>query len=378
MPIVSKSFEEMRSEARRFLRDNSRLTNFSGDSLAWNLAEIPLAQLSLFWQSLSEADGQRFLHSATGESLTNLGMMFGLSRKTFQPAHTFNQVAGFKFLVPGGQTFSEIGGPGTATITAGTLVWASRDPRKIYRTTSDAVFTATTREVSVPILAEGSGVTYNVGPGQIDKHDAINLAAFIECTNLHPIDSGTDLEDDEAFRYRLSQQIYRLQGPSAVGIQAAAMNVPGVRDVIPWEYSRGTGTVNLTVLTYLPQTSTEVIARVQEEVEKVRPMGISVQIGGPVERAVNISIQIMPILSELIRTDVRQAVSTYLNLLTLGESLIINEIRQRVMEVSTDITDMNITSLSVMERYGQMVPSVRENQDADPDEKFYAGTVTIT
>jgi len=378
MAIIPRDEETMLAEARRWLRENTEFTNFSPGSLVWNLVELPVRELGRLWRALAELESSLQLDTATGQSLDRLGELLGLTRKLFQPANTLDQAAGFKFYVVGGQTYGEASGGGTAIIPAGTPVWPHRNPGQVYHTTQDANFEQDTREVFVPIVAQESGSRYNVGPGQLDRHGAVEQAGLVYCTNLHAIDNGSDLEGDEPFRYRISQRVQQIMGWSSVSLAATALGVPGVRDVLVHEFARGTGTVDLTVLTYFPQTSQSILAQVRAELERVRPEGIDVQVYGPIERRIDLSLQLVPSSLEAgLRTQVRQALVSYLNLLTLGEPFIVNELIQRAMEVSETIQDLVLLELYVEDRSGQRVPCLFTNQLAEPDEKFYAGQVTV-
>jgi uncharacterized phage protein gp47/JayE len=125
----------------------------------------------------------------------------------------------------------------------------------------------------------------------------------------------------------------------------AILTLEDVTDVKHQPFSYGPGSFSCIVLTGAQYASADKISECIRAVEKVVGHGIRFEIIQPiyVEVGIEIILALNPNLntadSQSIRIDVRNAISEYLQTLALGEDIIINEITQRIMDQSKDITD---------------------------------------
>lgn len=143
--------------------------------------------LNLLFCLMEETYNSRFVDTAVGTSLYNLGKAIGLSLLPAQKASgyvTFTGAAGTP--IPTGFLVRTVAGLQYAVLTDGRIGSAGT--------------------VTLPVQAVETGVDYNVEAGRISE--ITNPLDGVEsCTNEAPITGGQDRETDEEFRDRYAQSV---------------------------------------------------------------------------------------------------------------------------------------------------------------------------
>ena len=186
-------------------------------------------------------------------------------------------------------------------------------------------------------------------------------------------------EIDEDYRARIVNQVYVVAGANLTAIRLKALAVEGVTDVIFKQYSHGAGSFSCYVITDNAQTSRSVLNAVQAAIDDAKAYGIYADVKSPVLIPVELMVRLIfsndtgAAEKNTIRQSVVRETRDYVNKLSIGETFIVNELIQRIMDVSTKIKDMDIYGLKVngMSRYVA-------NVSLKWDEKFVLDSIDIT
>jgi uncharacterized phage protein gp47/JayE len=186
-------------------------------------------------------------------------------------------------------------------------------------------------------------------------------------------------ETDDEYRARITNQVYVVAGANLTAIRIKALSVEGVKDVIFKEYSHGTGSFSCYVLTEEAQTSRATLNAVQAAVDDAKAYGVYAEVKTPVLIPVELMVRLVfsndagAAEKNTIRQSAIREVRNYINNLTIGETLVINELIQRIMDISTKIKDLDI--------YGMNVDGASRyitNASSKWDEKFILDSLDIT
>ena len=150
-------------------------------------------------------------------------------------------------------------------------------------------------------------------------------------------------EKDEAYKYRITNQVLSLAKANETAIRLAALSVDGVVDVKLKPFSHGIGSFTVIVITKDSQADSGVLSAVQTLVSEVEGYGIKSTVANPELNEVKIKITLLlkDTLSDAnkqsIKSTARVSVQDYLSSRAIGEPIIINELTQRIMEVNESI-----------------------------------------
>lgn len=299
-----------------------------------------------------------FLSTATGAFLDNIGELYGVIRHDSTRAYSGEDNFRFYIDPATGYTITDLvniandggAGIGSIVINQGTTI-TTTDINVSYTTTSPATLTNT--GVYASLISTGTGSTYNVGPGGLINHNIASnqlslfpISRFILCTNDEAIESGTEYESDVDYRARIYSGRFAASNANESAIRNAALSVPGVSTVIISRYPEGIGTYGIVVITEYPIASTAVLNAVSEAVSQVAALGTRPIISTPEYIAIELKIKLHfrdttgVEVQDNIKRDVRRVVIDYTNNIEVGGRWIVNEVIQRVMEVSSEIMDV--------------------------------------
>lgn len=186
-------------------------------------------------------------------------------------------------------------------------------------------------------------------------------------------------ETDENYRARIVSQVYVVAGANLTAIRLKALTVEGVKDIVFKEYSHGAGSFTCYVITNDAQTSLATLNAVQAALDEAKAYGIYAEAKTPVLIPVELMVRLIfsndagAAEKTTIRQSIVREVTEYIDNVEMGEMIIINELIQRIMDVSTKIKDLDIYGLKVngISRYVN-------NVSAKWDEKFILDALDIT
>jgi hypothetical protein len=200
--------------------------------------------------------------------------------------------------------------------------------------------------------------------------DAIGL--LLNCTRI----SG---ESDNDYRYRITNQVYVVQGANLTALRIKILQLSGVADVQFKRFTNGAGSFTCFVIPEVYPISNSLINAVQAAVDETAAYGIYGEVKTSTAIPVDISMQLIFAVQttnaerQTIRTQVASAIESYVKGLAMGEPIIINEIIQQSMDISAKITDMTIYGLSVKD-----VTQFVKNVYPKPEEQYFLRRVSVT
>lgn len=356
------------------LKNNVGINATTSTSTSRNLLELVARECSNMWDTMNDLLRRNFLSTAYGDSLDKIGELLQEPRQNAKRAmdlsatnvafeldktyaanitdlilryYTENDIAELYSL----DLIDSTSNPGRLSLPAGVYVLTAGGNIS-YATTLPITLTNTQLIDYTPVIANGIGEAWNVGPNSLVKHNLVTLFPIlrkvtnaITVTNKFGIRNGGGTESDENYRFRLANKVVSAAAGNESAIRKAVLSVPGVVDMSLVPRSHGNGTFTIFPKTEDPIVSDGIINAVQEAVDSVKSVGSLVFVDVPDYLGVTTKIELRfghGAQKEEIIGSVRLAVMDYINNLEEGGEIIVNEIIQRVMAVSDKILDMNI------------------------------------
>mgnify|MGYP001271617939 CR=1 FL=1 len=184
--------------------------------------------------------------------------------------------------------------------------------------------------------------------------------------------------DDDTYRFEISQQVTVLMSSNETALRFALLLVDGVRDAIGHEFMYGTGSFLFTILEEEGEQNPELLSECKAAVQRVKALGVRGEVQFPEYVNVDLDVEIIfresddPVDKYRIRADIQASVVDYIKGLYLGESIIYNELLNRIMSVSDEIYDFQILKWEIA---GE--PVLLMNQAIDEEERFKVGIINI-
>ena len=261
MPKI-KTYREILNQMIDKIKLNTPLSNFNTGSAIRTISEVYAAVVSELYVFISSVLKNAFLSTSKGHFLDLKAKEYGVIRK---PSLKTEGRLIFSRLEPKNESI---------VIPAGAIVATGVDENgeeKKFITKARAILLPGELDVSVSVIAELSGKSYNVGTGSIKR-----MKTFIKgIDKVHNPASwitreGVDEEDDESLRKRAFLAWEELtRGSTKAAYISWALSISGVKhvyvnDILP----RGQGTVDLYILSDSGLPSQSLIDRVQEVINE--------------------------------------------------------------------------------------------------------------
>lgn len=198
------------------------------------------------------------------------------------------------------------------------------------------------------------------------------IGELLACTRI----SG---ESDNDYRYRITNQVYVVQGANLTALRIKVLQLDGVADAQFKRFTNGAGSFTCYVIPETYPISNDLINKVQAAIDETSAYGVYGEVKTSTAIPVDISIQLIFATQttnaerQTIRTQVASAVESYVKGLAMGEPIIINEVIQQTMDVSAKINDMTIYSLSVKD-INQFVKNIYPGAE----EQCYLRRISVT
>lgn len=192
-----------------------------------------------------------------------------------------------------------------------------------------------------------------------------------------------DGEGDDDFRKRITKQCLSLSKANETAIKLAVLGIHYVEDVVMKKYSNGPG--SFTIMPIVDSAAkSDVLGKVEEVVSSVCSYGEKVIIKLPTLKYVKLSIS-LTYSNNLTDTEkqslavaVRTNIINYINSISIGDALIINELTQVIMQTTlnnkidnNEIVNYSCNSLKINDETCLFI-----NQGLRWDEKFQVSTDT--
>lgn len=331
----------------------SRLSDFTGTSILGQILSAIASVIDEIYTSISTAQQQAYIQTATGSNLDAKGADYGVPRKQATASQWYftfskNTVSTQQIPIPAGTLITTIPSPGNSPIT--------------FATNTDSFLGAGTLTVQILATCQTPGSLGNIAPNTLLLiGSAVSGIDGVQLTSLTNGTYGTDIETDTAYRARILAALASKAQGTIAWYQQTALGVTGVQSVKVNPQGRGSGTVDIYIVgsgNSLP--SQTLINNVQAAIDAGRIITDDAKVFAPTQVTVNRSINIhlasgydATATTGLVQT----AISNYINGLGIGggslsalyESQVIKAalgVTGVVNATSTD-TDMNFTTFQL-------------------------------
>lgn len=358
---MARTFEELYKEAKDRVLAETKVSNLSPGTIARALLQVYSSQVAELYSYVDQRLLNAYVSTATGSYLDEIGKLLGVDRQTAR----FSQGKVRFYIDPElGISFQNVldlyndrtGGAATSiTIPAGTSV---RADTKVYVTTTAVTLQSGVTEGETNALCTLAGSFGNTDPNTIvtviwDDPSLAILEGIVKVTNDAAVESGKDIQTDEDYRFFVTNAVVAGAKANETAIRLACLSVPGVADVTIEDYAYGIGTFAVYVTSAAPIVTDGTLEAVQAAINTTQAKGIRGVAVSPTLIGVQIQVALSFIPTSLaaersaLTTQGQNAVINYINNLKAGEELVINEIIQRVMEISPLIHDSQVLSLAI-------------------------------
>jgi len=279
-----RRLEELNAAAIEHITNNSDLKGITRGSRIMTLIEAINRSLVGIQSSLDFHSDMLFLDRASGVFLDRIGEMFNVERRKNIYAMD-NTLRNVKFYFVDAKTLADLQPSlDQYVIPSGTTLMTSTSPPAVSVTTSDAVFLPASTHAYVNVIASVPGEEGNVGKGQLNRYEMEDTTfdtGELLITNEHAIESGEMNETDDNYRARIKASRMTQATGNQSAIVSAALDVPGVRNVLLRNNKPYLGAITVYVESQTPRSNAVLINAVQTAVQQVAAAGTSVYVKSP-------------------------------------------------------------------------------------------------
>jgi uncharacterized phage protein gp47/JayE len=346
MPIQTpKSSTQYAAEILAALQDTG-VTNTTPGGKARALADIVADRMGICESNSFILASQNLLPYATGDAIDALGNIYGIPRISSADSSSDATDGNFEFHVQVG-TFGSINNGQDIIIPAGTQLFTSGNSGPVYSVDTETTLPAANSEFFVSASSISTGSVGNAPANTITRHNFSNYAqasfGTLLITNNFGIVSGRDAEDDESYRFRINLKLQSTGGAGEVDLRAAILQLPGIQDVV---FNPLAGTYQVFVYGISPAVPQSLLTLVQTAINSKTAyplngialvpdlVGISLSTSLHLKSGLSISDQAAIISSA------QKAAANYINNLTIGQELVINQIASVILNADTRILDI--------------------------------------
>ena len=291
MPIFAESKKEIFADVLNDVLSNTNITETSPGSKARSIIESVTNKLGDVWSKFDANMAHAFLDGAEGRYLDYFGDMMGLTRGNESAARVSASDKLIKFYRDPNDLTGDI------PIPAGTIISTLPDGAGIvYITTAAGTLANQNDSIYITARSRQVGAKVNVGKNTLTYHNVslpLGITSSLQVTNEGSITSGTGIESDDNFRFRISKQIRSNEAGNYTAIRMAALGVPGVADVQILPFFRGVGTFDLLVKSTSPSVSQNLITNVRESLYFAVAQGVSFNVRRPKETGVTMELTVV-------------------------------------------------------------------------------------
>lgn len=347
--IQTKSKDVILNEILNGIVQETDIRMTGNGSVTRAIASAISTQIGQVYSTISEAINNRFLSTASGAYLDLFGETFGLYRRPSHAASVTDTDRIIRVYTRTGTLASKLEHPtnlNLGRVPQGTQIMTTSGI--IYTVDRDYDFPASAKEVYVGAASSVAGVEGNVGANALTVHE---LGDDILTTNISAITSGSTVENDSDFRFRIASFTRSSAGSNSVAVLVAALSAPGVADVKIYPYFFGPGSFKVVLIPKGSRLGFDSRVLAESEIRNVVSEGVYFKIDEPDYISVGLSARLVPLkgtsISETDRQTAKNAILRYLGDIRPGQSLIVNQLRSVILNSSTNIADVKIQSMQV-------------------------------
>lgn len=376
--INTKTKDEIVVRIINALEQNADITSVSPGSVARAFADAFGTEMYYLYESFKEAVNQSNLSTASGRSLDLIGELYNVRRKTISDQLIYERsTANIEFFLDRPYQASIV-------IPKGTLVFndvtSFSSAQYSYKVAQDIVILdGVTRAYGI-VEPNFESNDYVASVGTLTRHNYIAPPGVVVfCNNPKEIYPVLNAESDDNFRRRIISAIKVNTTGTLESIRFAALSVSGVRDIRIREANYGLGSCQIIIVPEVPGRIGNLPTLVNQSIGSVRPLGIrmNIAIADPVALDVSVTIS-LPFgtavnLQKGIENQASVFVKRYLNSLTIGDTVSVQEIERQVRLSSDLIRSVNITSTSA----GNVPISRKDFRPPSERQYIVSGTINV-
>ena len=380
MPTINtKTKEEIVVRILDSLERNANITATSPGSIARAFAESFGAEMFYLYESFKEAINQTNLSTASGRSLDLIGELYNVRRKTISDQLVFERsTANIEFFLDRVSTADVV-------IPKGTLVYndvgSYTSAQYSYKVASDIIILAGVTRAYGIVEPNFQSNDYVASVGSLTRHNFISPpGSLVFCSNPKEIYPILNAESDDNYRRRIISAVKINATGTAEALRFAALSVKGVRDIRIREASYGLGSCDIIIVPEVAGRLESIPSLVTSAIAPIRPLGIrmNVTVAEPIDYSIQATITLPYGTADNLRRGVENQASVfvkrYLNSLTIGDAVSMQEIERRITQASDLVKNVTVTAASAK---GVNI-NRKDFKPASEREYIVAGDIAIT
>jgi uncharacterized phage protein gp47/JayE len=377
MPILNtKTKEQMLINALDSLQKNAGISSISPGSIARAFAEAITTEIADLYSSFKISVEQSSLALASGKNLDAIGELYNVSRRSIADELITDRItSNIQFYLTSPYS-SDI------TIPSGTLVYNNvdnfNDIQYAYELSGSVLIQSGATSVYGAVKAKYENTGITAARDTLVKHNFIAPpGAVVFCTNPKEVYAAINAEADDNYRKRIVSAIRGSSSGTAESIRFAALSVKGVKDVKIKEGSYGIGSCDLLIVPESPSSLGNIPEIVYTAVSGAKPLGIRINTRVAIKKSVDVSVTLTlkqgtsSQAATAIEMQARIFLIRYLNSLTIGSSISVQEMESQAKYSSDFIVGVTVNNLSVDKK---SVPNVNYRLS---DDKSYMGAGAV-
>lgn len=360
------------------LQKNAGITAVHPGSVARAFAEAVSDEVSDLYEAFRFTVSQSDLSTASGRNLDLIGDLYGVRRKSVSDqVATERRSFNIEFYLSKPHSTSVV-------IPANTLVYNDvtnfASKQYSYSLQEAVTIPAGSTKAYGRVEPNFNNNTYVAPKGTLTKHNYVAAPSVIVfCTNPKEVYANISAESDANYRRRIVASMKTRVSGTAESVRFAALSVSGVKDVRIREASFGIGSCDVIVVPEVGSSVKRMPEAVLAAINTVKPVGIRFNVS--VAEKVNVGLNITITLPsgntsgviQGIRNQSSLFVKRYLNSLTVGDSVSLNEIERQV-KLSSDI--VKSVTINSMTADGREVP-LKDFSPSGVREYLAAGNISV-
>jgi len=226
----------------------------------------------------------------------------------------------------------------------GTVISTDVPNGPIYTTDIAVLLPASASSVPFSATCKSDGAGGNVSAAALPPHNFQGYTDFrfgtLLVTNSYGIVTGSDIESDDNYRYRISLRLGSKNGAAEADLRLAILNVPGIQDLV---FVRQAGTYLCYVYASSPLVPTGVMQMVQNQMNQATAwpiVGRAVQpdlIGISLATTLTFVAGATSSQQQSAISNATAAAENYLNNLAVGQTMVINQVADRILSADQNI-----------------------------------------
>ena len=211
-------------------------------------------------------------------------------------------------------------------------------------TVNDTVTIGDDGTASAPVICDTAGTQGNVLAGYINRFP-VTISGLLRVTNEHATTGGSNDETDTQLRERYNEYISRpVTSGNKYQYISWAKSVPGVGDAKCIPLWNGPGTVKVIIVDTENQIApAELVKKVKEYIDDLKPVGADLTVGTAEEIAINVSCKIE--MTGNVTDNIKKNISEYLTKISFSKGYVsYAKIGQAILNTDgvTDYTNLTV------------------------------------